>query len=386
MPKIVFLTYHNWESKRQGGFHKLAEGACERQYETVFFSFPRPLWALFRKSETFGFKTVWKLIKGVNYTVKNNNLLNICILSFALPLSGSMSKFFPFRISNFFEKLTIPFFSKFARKKFAGAEYFVFESTVSVLLVEAIRKMFPDSKIIYRPSDPLVAFPHGKRLIKYEINLLKKADKVFLVNQNGLEHYKKYIGNFEKEVNYTILPNGADISLFKQKYQIPEELKKQNTALYVGVLGIDWDMIIEAASLASDINFIIVCPVKAPNTFISEVKSLGNITYINGINRNEVPKWVTNADVIIVPYPKNWYKSYPWGMTAKYYQAMAAQKPIVSYHDHEYFSKYGISVTYNTQDFIAAVRNSIGKKCNYNYPFYDWKDICDKFYKEISNI
>jgi hypothetical protein len=43
MPKIVFLTYHNWESKRQGGFHKLAEGACERRFETVFFSFPKQM-------------------------------------------------------------------------------------------------------------------------------------------------------------------------------------------------------------------------------------------------------------------------------------------------------------------------------------------------------
>lgn len=30
MKKIVFLTFHNWESNRQGGFHKLAEYCCKQ--------------------------------------------------------------------------------------------------------------------------------------------------------------------------------------------------------------------------------------------------------------------------------------------------------------------------------------------------------------------
>lgn len=34
--KITFITYHNWKTKRHGGFHQFAEYTCKQGIETVF--------------------------------------------------------------------------------------------------------------------------------------------------------------------------------------------------------------------------------------------------------------------------------------------------------------------------------------------------------------
>lgn len=387
--KIVFFTYHNWDAKRQGGFHKFAEYACRRGYDVLFFSFPRPLWTLLRNTDTFNFRKIIKLLKGITYKVHGNTLTNRTILSLSLPVPPKFNKFIPIGILNFFEVITFPRFERFAKKYFNNIDYFVFESTASVLFVDLIKKLFPNSKIIYRPSDPLIAFDYGKRFKKQELTLLRTADMVFLVNDEGLNLYRKFSPDFDSLIKYRILSNGVDLDDFKKTYPCPEPLKKGNTALYIGALSIDWGMILEASNKAPDVNFIIICPAGAPSFFLDKIKEIHNVIFINGIARNEVPQWVTNADSIIVPYPKDWYKLYPWGITAKYYQAMAAKKPIIAYHDSPSLLDLGIPVTYNVDDFINAVRESfkIEKK---EYPINlnekDWLFIADRFYNEIENI
>lgn len=49
MNKITFITYHNWETKRHGGFHAFAEYTCRLGIETMFFSFSRPYYIRWKK-------------------------------------------------------------------------------------------------------------------------------------------------------------------------------------------------------------------------------------------------------------------------------------------------------------------------------------------------
>ena len=62
MNKITFITTHNWDTKRQGGFHKFAEATAAAGIETVFFSFPRPYYGLFMKREQLNPQII-KLLK-----------------------------------------------------------------------------------------------------------------------------------------------------------------------------------------------------------------------------------------------------------------------------------------------------------------------------------
>jgi hypothetical protein len=324
-------------------------------------------------------------MKGIEYQVHKGHLMNKTVLTFSLSFLDKYWKYFPGKLINYFSTITLPVFDNFAKKEFQGTDIFVFESTESIFLYPAIKKMFPASKIVYRPSDPLLA-SGKKRFVQHELKILKEADITFLVNEEAVQLYKKYLKDFDTKVNQIILPNGVDISAYLQKYEKPEMLNKSNTALYVGAWPVDWRMIVEAAELLPNINFIIVCPTTAPRFFIKKTKLLSNLHYMNGIDKKEVPKWVTNADLIIVPYPKNLYKYYVWGITAKYYQAMVAQKPIVAYHNSESIRKYGIKVTYNTIDFVNAIKESIIENPKYNIISKDWDELCHVFYEKITQL
>ena len=93
MKKIVFITTHNWDTKRQGGFHKFAEATCKAGIETVFFSFPRPYYGLFMKREQLNKTVIKTLKKGKYYSLdeSSNKLLNITFPTFRLP--DSVGKF-----------------------------------------------------------------------------------------------------------------------------------------------------------------------------------------------------------------------------------------------------------------------------------------------------
>jgi len=389
MKKIVFFTFHNWEAKRQGGFHKFAEYASLANYEVQFISYPRPLYSIFRNTETFNFKRIFKQLKGITYYINNNILYNRTLLSLALPVPTKFRYLLPTTLLLFFEGKTIPPIRWFFKRHLSKTDYFIFESTSSILLAERIKKLSPQSKIIYRPSDPLIGFKHGEIFKKKEIDLVLMADMVFFVNNQGLLLYKQYIDDINLKANYMILSNGVDIEKFKNIYPCPDILKKNNTALYIGAAPIDWSMIIEASIRTPQINYIIITPVKAPSFFLNKINNIDNLFFINGVDRNEVPQWVTNADLIIVPYPKDVFNKAPTGITAKYYQAIAAEKPIVAYFDTEDLRELNIPVVYNVDDFIFEVLNRI-KLRRVKYPInlnnLDWDYVCKAFYEKIESL
>ena len=84
----------------------------------------------------------------------------------------------------------------------------------------------------------------------------------------------------------------------------------------------------------------------------------------------------------MVPYVTDFYKDRPLGITAKYYQAMAAHKPIVAYCDTPKLKDAGVTVTYSYEDFIEAVCQAVksGPK-NYTFNLDDrrWENITAQF-------
>ena len=100
--KIVFITTHNWISKRLGGFHKFAEASCEEGIETIFFSFPRPYYGCFMKTEYYNKKAISALVNGLDYKTGSSVLHNVTFKTLRLP--DMFSKFFPDIMMNFFLK------------------------------------------------------------------------------------------------------------------------------------------------------------------------------------------------------------------------------------------------------------------------------------------
>lgn len=384
--KIVFLTYHNYRTKRRGGFHAFAEAAVRRGYKTVFYSFPRPLYSMFKFDERLNLRVLLRLTMGETFELEGGKLLNITNPNWALPnlLGKRVSQSFKIACQQSF----LFNFKKYAKNHFDETDFFVFESNESVLLFNIIKEVFPKSKIIYRPSDPIV-IDSWCDVGDYEEMLIKASDWTFLVNEQGLKSYEEHTDCFTGNERYSILSNGVSLEEFKKEYQTPHLLCGNCSALYVGARPVDWELIINSAQKASDINFVIVCPEKPSKEYLLETSKLKNIQYVPGIFPEEVPRWITNCNVFIIPNPRNLYKQKVWGVTAKFYQAMAARKPIVVYHDYEHLRDIGVKYSYDTDSFVKNIYESSAiQEIDYRFDFssIEWKEITDRFYEKLEEL
>lgn len=385
--KITFVTWHNWETRRIGGFHRFAEATAKAGNEVCFFSFERPYSIYFLHEDRLNGKVLKKLIKGVKYELGDGASLTNCTWP-TLAIPHPFDKLLPSSIVCKLKTMSLMPFRKFCDRFLKGTECFVLES-VGIDIFEMLKHEFPDAKFVYRPSDPLMIHTATQAIVRAETNILLKSDKVLIVNQAGLELYKSRVPDFDKRVNYEILSNGVDAGAFKLKYECPTELQKDNTALYVGGYPPNWKLIFYAADSLKDTNFIIVCPATPSKEVLKKLPRHKNVTFINGIPGSKVPEWVTNANLIIVPYPENMYKIRPWGVTAKCYQAMTACKPIVAYHDTEELASYGAHTTYTFEDFVKAVAAHIGDgETSYSFDSerMDWSVKTNRFLDSINEL
>lgn len=380
--KITFITYHNWITKRHGGFHQFAEYTCKQGIETVFFSFSRPYYTIFKKEERLNYKVFKLLNKGCCYNVGKHHLFNVTWPTLALP--GFLRMFVPDAVNRWLMCHSLRSFKKFAVKWLEDTDCFVFESCDAVFLFELIKQYFPDAKIIYRPSDPIVDFQNEAYMILAEKKIIAGADKVLLVNNESMEVYKDKFPDIYDESKFFVVSNGVSVSEYLKKYNCPEVLKNKKSALYIGAFSVDWTLVVTAAQQLPDIDFIIITPNAIAREVAGRIRNIPNILYIPGVLPAQVPQWVTNANLIIQPFSEEiqYYNKKSLGLTAQNYKAIAARKPIVTHKLPSHLSKYGLITTDSYQDFINAVAANITRE-NVKYDLdiqeKNWEKLCISF-------
>lgn len=388
--KIVFITYHNWRTKRHGGFHALAEHACRAGHEVVFFSFSRPYYSYIMKDERLNGDVMRSLVKGERNKVGDNELVNVTWPTFSL--KGRIRRFTPNWLNNWLNIHSLTPFKRFSEKWLRGTECFVIESNESVLLYGLLKKYHPNAKITYRPSDPIVdykpkAYP---KLMFNELDLVKKADMTFLVNEEGANLYRKYIDDFDTSCNHIILPNGIYIEDFKKKYPRPDRMKEGKVVLYVGVEPIEWELVIKTADSINNVWFYVIMPQELEQSVKEELKFHKNIVFIPGILPNEVASWITNCDVIMTPMTTGFHnRRQSFHISAKNLKPIASKKPIITYCNKPCLADYGITTTYDYDSFISEIRKGLTegtRDYNIDLEFYDWNVIGDLFLKTIASL
>lgn len=385
--KVVFLTVHSWVSNRQGGFHKFAEACCTAGAEVVFFSFPRPYYSLFQHQELYNRKSIAALSKGIRYEVGGSTLTNVTLPTLKLP--DAVGKLLPDVLADALERFSFGGLGRFADRYFSGTDVFVIESCGAVGLFDFLKKRFPQAKFVYRPSDPLMYDGALERRAKAEEHVMLGADMTLVVNDEGLALYRRKIPQFDTRVRHAVLPNGVDIAPYRARHDVPDPLKKSHTVLYVGAWEVEWALLFEAAARRRDFNYIVVCPNFPDEKIRRRVGDIPNLTYIPGIRPEEVPAWITNCDVVMVPYVTDFYKNRPLGITAKYYQAMAAGKPIVAYCDTPKLAEVGVPVTYGYEDFMRAVEDAMERhEAQYTFDLSDreWPRITQRFLEILREL
>lgn len=380
--KVVFLTFHNWTTLRQGGFHKFAEATADADIDTVFFSFSRPCYSALKRDERLNARALWTLARGRTCQTPAGNPLVNCAWP-TLDLPGPLLRWAPPRAAQWLQLHSPIPFPRFSRRFLHGADCFVFESCEAVFLLPLIRSHFPRARIVYRPSDPLL--PAGSpRKAEAERRLLTTADLVLPVNDLAVTLFRERIPGFDAQARCEILPNGVECAPYRRRHPCPPDLDHPSTCLYVGARSVDWNAIFHAARALPSSRFVVVCPDAAPTpSQRALLRTLPNVRFHPGIPPLEVPAWVTNASAIMVPNPHGLHLRKPvCGISAKYYQAMAAQKPIVAYQDDPRLATYGISVTSSPEEFARCLAAALTTP-SVSYPLdldrLEWRRIQDAF-------
>lgn len=381
MKKIVFISCHDYIAKRQGGFHVFAE-KLSKDFEVVFFSYPRSFFIKIRPDREIEYDNI-HYFKDRDETF--GNVRNVSTMFYIPPVS--LLKFFPDKLNEFFFRLRIPTFKKFCDKYFGKVDYFMFESAAGVVvLFDYLKEKYPDAKFLYRPSDPMFKSPDLSFYYKYERNLIEKCDFIFAVNQEGIDLYRDNVPGWD-DSKCEIISNGIELSAYEKEYPMPDVYKGcKNIVSYIGARPAEWDMLVEASAKLPEVNFFVICPAAPNKAFKDALEKNQNLHYIQGISPKQVPQYVSNSDVIMIPNPTGMYKTFPWGITAKFYQAMKAHKPIVVYEDEDEISNLGIAITHDYNSFISEINKAVHskKEINYNFDFEkkDW-NVLAKRMKEI---
>ena len=378
---VLLITFHDWKSNRLAGFHFIAKSFLIKGYDVGFCSHKRPiLHAIFNVNKIHNIKNWAKLFFSKVYQVKNGNLRNFTGLDFTTP--KKISVLLGDNLNNFLQTLSDLSLAVRCKIFFPNPSFIIIESGSSVFSYRWLRKIYKGVPFIYRPSDPCVGAAHNKRLIEREKELFLNADLVLLVNEESQKLYDEW-SFYNKKENVKILPNAIDLSLFQSEHPCPKELINKTSICYVGGHPPDLNLIYELADKVPKLNIVVICPERLLKSEALKILDYKNISYIEGVCPDEVPKFIYNSTIIMIPYKDAWKKK-PLGMHGKIMQAMACKKPLVCKNLDPDLSVYGIHIAKDNNDFISIVQRILKDKIfevDYKFKLYDWDEFCEKLAK-----
>lgn len=376
----LVLSRHVWEANRQSGLHKLAELYCLRGLDVDLATFGVPIADVLRpwiwNEKVSGFT----LVRGKRYLVHGCRLYNFTSPSLTVP--GPMQRLLPESLIGALELTTIPPLLRRIQRLGRAYNFIAFDSSVSIRWYEQLRRVFPSAKIVYRPSDPLHFRKTDGRIQRAERLLLKEADTVLFVNEQRVALCARAYPELDLSgPQYHIVPNGVDVEPFTRQWPRPAEYRDRPVAAYLGVSWVWWDMVFHCARELPEVDFCIVSPTRPSRDDQRELRNYENVIYIPGVPPEDVPRYLTNCDVCMVPYINNPMLE-TVGMHAKLLQAMAARRPIVASHLSRDFEQYGVAVSNDPNEFIAKLREAL-KTGTRDYDFdlqaRSWTRVQDAF-------
>jgi len=212
--------------------------------------------------------------------------------------------------------------------------------------------------VIYRLNDLISGFSGvSEGLIKYESEILRKADLVLPVSERLYEYATRKRGTRK---GVYLLPNGVDVHKFLRSYQIPLEYKRipDPIAIYVGTIAswFDWDLLICSAEHKKDMSFVIVGPGYIPTNLPKNVYTFGPKPY------QEIPAYMQHANMGLIPFKDVSLIQY-MERPLKFYEYLASGLPVVSvaHGALKKMSPYAI-LAEDAKEFVAGIDRALEYK------------------------
>ena len=266
--------------------------------------------------------------------------------------------------------------------------------TSNVFWAKTIRRLKennPNIPIIYDCNDNPLAFPGSPEYTKYYfLETLNLADKIIIPHTSYINFIPE---NFRSEV--AIIANGVDYELFQKSVITPQTLKKikKPIIMYIGAIS-DWFdfQIIRNAAENTGYNFVLIGPVSL--SMKAEINLLTvneRITYLDSIAHEQIPNYLSKADLCIIPFVKN--KLTESVLPNKMFEYAAAGKSCVMTEFNPSLKEFSdhVSIASNTEGFISEINQRINTvtpsdRMKSFAKKYDWSMISKKYYESLEAI
>ena len=217
-----------------------------------------------------------------------------------------------------------------------------------------------------------------------------------LVNKIIIQHvsYRNFIPN-EYHSKIEIITNGVDFELFQKINKPIEKIKKikKPIIIYIGAISewFDFDLT-EYLLNNSSYNFVLIGPVsKNAINRLDELSKHNRLHFFNAINHEEIPHYLFEANVCIIPFIKNELTESV--LPNKLFEYSAAGKPSVMTNFNAYLSEFSdfVSITSEKDKFLNKIKNQIEnpqseEKLKEFAMSFDWGMISIEYYDYIKKI
>jgi len=224
-----------------------------------------------------------------------------------------------------------------------------------------------ESLIVYDCVDEYTAQPYYSKnfngIDKNEIELLRKSDIVFSSAKNLAKKKKKY------NTNTYFIPNAGDYEHFikatHEETKIPDDIAKiPHPCLgFVGAMDnykLDIKLVLYLAVERPDWSIVLIGQVGVSENSLdlSSIKDCGNIYMFGSKKYNDLPAYIKNFDVCLIPYRFNEYTKNCFPI--KFFEYLATGKPVVVSglpELEEYKNIVGIA--HNYEEFLELIKHAL---------------------------
>lgn len=177
--------------------------------------------------------------------------------------------------------------------------------------------------------------------------IAQHADHVFTVSKELME-------KFDDHPSVHWIPNGVDIERFSSPLASPYPADQTVRIVYVGVIQgrFDADILSYIASRRPTYHFYLIGPIW-PDAHLEALKRISNVHYLGFLPSNQIPPYLFNATVGIVPHRNNSLVASMNPM--KIYEYLAAGLPVVSTPVNGFSGFNGVSIAATAEAFLSSV-------------------------------
>jgi 2-beta-glucuronyltransferase len=283
MKRCVLLTTHVWRSKRKAGFHWIADALWRQGWEVLFFT--DYLSWIDRLKGDYRFAAIPPGAPG-RLVKEQERLYSFVWFNTWRPVSLRFRALdrLTYRLMRSYGRLEI---DRKAESMMRGADLFIFESSMGLLLFDRLKRLNPAARFVYRVSDDL--------RLSHEHPIIRDVEAMVAPRFDLVSSPTQYIHEkFARLANARLHNHGVPVHLYDKPCSNPFHGKEGPHAVFVGNLRFDHDFLERASRLLPEIRFHIIGPI-AGLIRRSNVVAYGEMPY------EETVPYVKHADFGLNP-------------------------------------------------------------------------------------